>query len=213
MTSTVESTKKTLVAARRALTLTAMRRASRFEESRPMSHAAVDQLVYLLDEAFEGKDKPWHSMLGNLASATEDDWLWVPPDGVRTIRQITGHVGGAAYLYYDRAFGGCAVFGEPITSWNVPAGNLGVGTEELDSVGGLENEPAMADVVAWATERARAFRDAVAQLDDDGLMEERTNHRGEVWPLRLFAGVTIQHYAYHAGEINHIRALHQRNDG
>jgi hypothetical protein len=178
-----------------------------------MSRAAVDQLVYLLDEAFTGVDETWHSMLGNLTSVTEDDWLWTPPDGARTIRQITGHVGGAVYLYYDRVFGQGSVFGEPAADWNVPAGNLGVGTEDLDSTGRLENEPPMPDVVAWVTERARAFREAVAQLDDVGLTEERANHRGEAWPVRWFVGTMIQHYAYHAGEINHIRALHQGNDG
>lgn len=177
-----------------------------------MSRAAVDLLVYLLDEAFEGVEKPWHSMLGNLASVTEDDWLWAPPGGVRTIRQITGHVGGAAYLYYDRVFGGGRVFGESDTNWNVPAGNLGVGTEELDSPGRLPNEPPMEDVIAWATERARVFRDAMAGLNDAALLEERTNHRGERWPVRWFVGVMIQHYAYHAGEIDHIRALRQGDD-
>ncbi len=178
-----------------------------------MSRAAVDQLLYLLDEAFEGIDKPWHAMLGNLASVTEDDWLWVPPGGARTIRQIAGHVGGAVYLYWDRVFGGGKVFGEPAHDWNVPAGNLGVGTEDLDSYGRLPNEPAMADVIAWVTERARAFRDAIAGLDDAGLMEQRTNHRGESWPIRWFVATMVQHYAYHAGEINHIRALHQGDDG
>ena len=44
-------------------------------------------------------------------------------------------------------------------------------------------------------------------------MEMRSNHRGEKFPIRWFVGVKIQHFAYHAGEINHIRALHQRNDG
>ena len=177
-----------------------------------MARAAVDQLVYLLDEAFEGIEKPWHSMLGNLASITEDDWLGVPPGGARTIRQITSHVGGAVDLYYDRVFGGYAVYGEPITSWNAPAGNLGVGTEDLDSTRPLENEPPMADVIAWITERARAFRDAVARLDDAALTEERVNHRGEPSTIRWFISVMIQHYCYHAGEINHIRALSQRND-
>jgi hypothetical protein len=178
-----------------------------------LSRVAVEQYVYLLDEAFEGKDKPWHSMLGNLASVTEDDWLWTPPDGARMIRGITGHVGGAAYLYYDRVFGGGAVFGEPAGNWNVQAGGLGVGTEDLESLDRLENEPPMAAVVGWATERAQAFRDAVAQLNDADLAEQRTNHRGEAFTIRWFIGVMIQHYAYHAGEINHIRALHQRNDG
>jgi hypothetical protein len=177
-----------------------------------MSRAAVDAYVYLLDEAFQGKDKPWHSMLGNLASVTEDDWLWVPPGGARTIRQLTGHVGGAVYLYYDRVFGGCKVFGEPIESWDVPAGDLGVGTDDLDSERRLPNEPPMAAVIAWATGCAHAFRDAVATLDDAALEETRTNHRGEPWPVRWFVGTMIQHYAYHAGEINHIRALSQGND-
>ena len=178
-----------------------------------MTRAGVDQLVYLLDEAFDGIEKPWHSMLGNLASVTEDDWLWTPPGGARTIRAITSHVGGATYLYYDRVFGDYSVFGDPITTWNVPAGKLGVGTEDLQSFARLENEPHIADVIAWVTERARAFRDAVSQLDDAGLTAVRINHRDEPYPSRWFVGVMIQHYSYHAGEINHIRALKQRNDG
>ena len=178
-----------------------------------MSRAAVDQLVYLLDEAFEGIDKRWHSLLGNLESATEDDWLWTPPGGARTIRAITAHVGGAVYLYYDRVFGNHRVFGDPVPNWNVPAGNLGVGTEDLQGPARLPNEPPMTAVIAWVTECARAFRDQVALLDDAALMEQRSNHRGEMYPIRWFIGVMIQHYAYHAGEINHIRALRQGDDG
>ncbi len=177
-----------------------------------MSRSAVDALVYLLDEAFEGKDAPWHSVLGNLASCTEDDWLWTPPGGARTIRALTAHIGGAAYLYYDRVFGDCQVFGEPIRTWNVAAGDLGYGTEDLQSQARLENEPPMAEVVAWAAERVRTFRNAVAALDDARLDDVRPNHRGTPWPIRDFVAVQIQHFAYHAGEINHIRALHQGND-
>ena len=178
-----------------------------------MSRVAVEQYLYLLDEALEGIEKPWHALLGNLASVNDEDWLWVPPGGARTIRQITSHVGGAVHLYYDRVFGGYSIFGDPVMSWNVPAGNLGIGTGDLDSERRLEDEPPMADVIAWVTERARTFRDAVAQLDDDALIEERINHRGEPHAVRWFIGVMIQHYSYHAGEINHIRALHQGDDG
>jgi hypothetical protein len=71
----------------------------------------------------------------------------------------------------------------------------------------------MAAVVTWVSERAREFRDAVARLDDAALEDPRTNHLREAVPIRWFIAVMIQHYAYHAGEINHIRALHQRNDG
>jgi hypothetical protein len=178
-----------------------------------MTRSAVNQLVYLLDEAFEGKDKTWHSILGNLASVTEDDWLWIPPGGARPIRALVAHVGGAAYLYYDRVFGGSSAFGEPARDWNAPAGDLGLGIEDLETYGPIDNEPPMDDVIAWVTERARIFRNAIAELNDAALMQERTNHRGEPFPIRWFAGVMIQHYAYHAGEINHIRALHQGNDG
>jgi DinB superfamily len=177
-----------------------------------MSRSAVDHLVYLLDEAFEGKEQGWHSVLGNLASVTGDDWLWVPPDGVRSIRTLVAHVGGSLWLYYDRAFGNCEKFGNPILSWDAHIDELGVGAEELQGPTRLANEPAMRDVVAWATARFRAFRDAVSTLDDEGLLQERPTHWGQPRPVRWFAGVMIQHCSYHAGEINHIRALHQGND-
>ena len=176
-------------------------------------NTAVDHLVYLLDEAFEGRETAWHSVLGNLASVTQDDWLWAPPRGARTIRMLTAHVGGALWLYYDRVFGDCTVFGDPIMSWDAPIPELGVGTMDLDSPARLPNEPAMRDVIDWATGRFRAFRDAVADLDDEGLKVMRSNHHGRPYPVRWFVGVMIQHLAYHAGEINHIRALHQGNDG
>jgi hypothetical protein len=177
-----------------------------------MSRSAVEQTVYLLDEAFEGKVHSLHSMLGNLVGVREQDWLWVPPDGTRSIRTLVAHVGGALWLYYDRAFGSCEIFGDPIVSWNAQIDELGVGTEELQGPAPIVNEPAMADVVSWATARFRAFRDAVSALDDESIMEERPTHWGEPRPIRWFVGVMIQHCSYHAGEINHIRALHQGND-
>lgn len=56
-----------------------------------MSRAAVDQLLYLMDMAFDTEGQ-WHSLLGNLRSVTADDWLWTPPDGARTIRLLAAHV-------------------------------------------------------------------------------------------------------------------------
>ena len=89
----------------------------------------------------------------------------------RTIRRITGHVGGAAYLYYDRAFGGCSEFGDPVTSWNIPVPGLGHGTGDLDDSPHLDPEPPMADVIDWVSARATAFRDAVAALEHFALSE------------------------------------------
>lgn len=172
-----------------------------------MSRAAVEQLLYLLDEAFQGIEQPWHSVLGNLRSVTDQDWLWVPPNGARSIRALTAHIGGAIHLYDDHAFG------QGTSGWNDPAGGLGFGMEDLQSYEVLDNEPPMADVIAWATETHSRFREHVAGLDDEGLRLQRRNHRGDMREIRWFVSVMIQHDLYHAGEINHIRALSQGNDG
>ena len=172
-----------------------------------MSGAAVEQLLYLLDEAFEGIEQPWHSLLGNLKSVTEEDWLWTPPGGARMIRGLTAHVGGATHLYDSHAFG------DGTTGWNDPAGDLGYGMEDLQSVVVLDNEPPMADVLAWTADAHRRFRGHVAELEDADLLRQRPNHRGDLKSIRWFIALMVQHYTYHAGEINHIRALHQGNDG
>jgi hypothetical protein len=46
-----------------------------------MRGPAVSQLVYLLNEAFQGTEREWHALGTNLRSITSEDWLWVPPDG------------------------------------------------------------------------------------------------------------------------------------
>jgi hypothetical protein len=177
-----------------------------------MSRAAIDEYVQLLDEAFEGESE--HSLLRNLATVTEDDWLWLPPHGARTIRTLMGHLGGMLWLYHDRAFGNYEDFGDPIVSWNHQVGNLGVRINELDGLERLEHEPGMTDLVAWVTERHRIFRDAVAALEGDAaLREERIDHHGAARALRWFIATMLQHTLYHAGEINHIRALRQGDDG
>lgn len=41
-----------------------------------LSRVAVEQLLYLMDEAFEAHGE--HSLLRNLESVSRDDWLSVP---------------------------------------------------------------------------------------------------------------------------------------
>ncbi len=171
-----------------------------------MGRSAVDQLLYLLDEAFEGVEQPWHSVLGNLESVTPEDWLWTPPNGARTIRLLTAHIGAATLLYDSHAFGDGTI------GWNDPAGDLGYGMEDLQSYEQLDREPPMADVITWTTAAYRRFRSHAAELDDGDLLQKRPNHRGDMKEIRWFISVMTQHYLYHAGEINHIRALHQGND-
>jgi hypothetical protein len=171
-----------------------------------MTRAAVEQLLYLLDEAFEGIEQPWHSVLGNLKSVTEEDWLWTPPGGARTIRLLTAHMGAATLLYDSHAFGDGTI------GWNDPAGDLGLGMEDLQSFAVLDNEPPMADIIAWTAETYRQFRGHVAELEDADLLRQRPNHRRDLKSIRWFIALMVQHYTYHAGEINHIRALQQGND-
>ena len=55
-----------------------------------MARAAVDALLYLLDDGFEGGR--WHSLLGNLADVAPEEWRWVPPGGDRSIAAMVHHV-------------------------------------------------------------------------------------------------------------------------
>jgi hypothetical protein len=68
-----------------------------------MGRSGVEQLLYLLDEAFEGSEE--HSLLGNLRTVTPDDWLWLPAGGGRSIFDLVRHVGECKYVYQNHAFG------------------------------------------------------------------------------------------------------------
>ncbi len=84
--------------------------------------------------------------------------------------------------------------------------------EDLQSFEVLDNEPPMAGIIAWTTDSYRRLRGHVAELEDGDLLRQRPNHRGDLKSIRWFVAQMIQHYNYHAGEINHIHALSQRND-
>ena len=68
-----------------------------------MSRAGVELLLFLMDGAFEANE--WHSLMGNLRTVSEDDWVWVPSPGRRSIGDIVWHVGGAKCMYDNHAFG------------------------------------------------------------------------------------------------------------
>ena len=62
-------------------------------------------------------------------------------------------------------------------------------------------------------EGQRRLRDDIAALADDAdLLQHRRANWGETYETRWLISVMIEHDLYHAGEINHIRALRQRND-
>lgn len=157
-----------------------------------MTASTVSQLVYLLDEAFQGTD--WHSLLGNLRSITPEDWLWVPPLGQRSIRDIVGHVGGCKFMYHNHTFGDAQL------SWDDP---LVEGHDALSTI---------AEATLWLQEGQQRLRESIASLSDTELLRPRMTSWDELKETRWIITMIIQHDLYHAGEINHIRALHQQND-
>ena len=56
-----------------------------------MTSPGVEQLLYLMDEAFEGSKE--HALMNNLRSVPDGDWLWTPPGGERSVFDIVQHVG------------------------------------------------------------------------------------------------------------------------
>ena len=159
-----------------------------------MSDAGIQQLLFLLDEAFEGNRE--HALLNNLRSVGDDEWLWLPPGGTRTVYDIVQHVGECKYVYDDHAFGGGTI------RWDRP-----------DSVPTIDRETERNDVVDWLRDGQRRLREHIAALGDDAELERpRRANWGEEYETRWLIGVMIAHDLYHGGEINHIRALHQGND-
>ena len=157
-----------------------------------MTTTAVAELLYLFDEAFEGKD--WASLLTNLGSVTHADWLWVPPGGRRSICDIVQHVGGCKFLYHNQAFG------DGLLAWEDPL---------IQGAGALATMPA---AIEWLREGHARLRQSFATLDDGELRRLRPHHSGKPKETRWIITMMIQHDTYHAGEINYIRALHQQND-
>ncbi|HEY7022115.1 MAG TPA: DinB family protein [Ktedonobacterales bacterium] len=154
---------------------------------------AISQLLNLLDEAFDGRD--WHSLVGNLRPVTNEDWLWVPQGGQRSIRDIVRHVGGSKFMYHDYAFGAATL------AWDDPLVN---GDETLESI---------ESAIAWLRAGQERLRHSIAALMDD---TELTRLRMTNWGERKETGwiimIVTQHDLYHAGEINHLRSLRQSTD-
>src|SRR5215831_13273958 len=111
-----------------------------------MPTPALSQLLYLFDEAFQGT--PWTSLLGNLDSLTPEDWLWVPPQGHRSVRDIVQHVGSCKLMYHNHAFGDAQL------TWDDP---LVEGRNSLET---------STSAIAWLREGQERLRQSIALLDD-----------------------------------------------
>lgn len=154
-----------------------------------MSKATIEQILYFLDEAFESEMA--QSQLSNLESLREEDWRWVPDGGGRSIADICNHVAGAMFMWENHSFGDGSL------TWEDPR---------------WHEERSIREMSEWLREAYGAFRARVAALEDDHLLEPRQTHWGEMVETRRVIASTMEHIVYHAGEINHIRALHQGDD-
>jgi uncharacterized damage-inducible protein DinB len=90
--------------------------------------------------------------------------------------------------------------------------NHAFGDGKLTWADPLVDQPGARPILEWLQEGHRRLRESVAKLDDDELLKPRKTNWGEMKETRWIISVMIEHDLYHAGEINHLRALRQGND-
>jgi hypothetical protein len=162
-----------------------------------VARAALDEYLYLLDEAFAGDD--WHSLTNNLKDLAPEDWLWLPPGGARPIAEMVAHLAACKNMYGNHAFADASL------TWDDPLANEKVLKEP--TARGIEE---LVTFLKDAHARLRAQIDALA--DDAELVRQRRTNWGDMAETRWIIKSMIEHDLYHAGEINRMRALRQEND-
>lgn len=155
-----------------------------------MPQIAVETLLYLMDNAFEHSRA--HSLLNNLATVTEADYAR-EHEG-RSIREMVRHLAAAKHVYNIQAFGDSSLF--------MPNFQARI----------YESAAGLAEDTEWLREGHEALRASVAALDDADLLTQRPVHMGGTLETRNIISIMIEHDLYHAGEINHLRALMQGTD-
>ena len=136
-----------------------------------------------------------------MKSLQDDDWAWVPAGGVRSAAAIVGHLASCKVMYENHAFGDGSL------TWDDPR----FGTAQSP---GHEGAFSPVELVEWLRDsQLQLVRSIDALGDDSELDAERGVNWGGTRPTRWIIHVLIHHDSFHAGEINHLRAIHQRNDG
>jgi hypothetical protein len=74
------------------------------------SRAAIDTLVWLIEDAFEGDST--HSLLANLHGLKDNQRTSLPIGGGRSIADILEHVGWCKWMYENYAFGSATMRGD-----------------------------------------------------------------------------------------------------
>ena len=160
-----------------------------------ISHVSLDTLCWLIEDAFTGDLS--QSLMRNLTNIRENDWTALPPGGGRSIAEILEHVGWSKWMYEDYAFGTASLRGDQ---------------PPLIPEGGARSRP-QAELIEWLKQGHYKWLASVRALPDDNELEvERLTNWGELLPTRTIIRIMIGHDYYHAGEINHLRALLQGTD-
>jgi hypothetical protein len=158
-----------------------------------MTRTLLDQTLWDMGQAFD-------MLFANLKDLRDDDWNWLPDGGARSIRAIAGHVISVKLMYDNHAFGDARM------TWMDPRFN--------------EAQSPMSDagfsphaLVEWLREAQLQVLRSVDELADDAeLQKPRPVNWGGTRTTRWIINALVRHDAFHAGEINHLRALHQDND-
>jgi uncharacterized damage-inducible protein DinB len=159
------------------------------------SRDVLDTLVWLIEQAFRGD--PHQSILANIRRVREEDWTALPSGGGRSIADILEHVGWAKWMYEDYAFGSASLRGDQ---------------PPLIPPQGMRTRP-REELLSWISEGHARWLSSVRALPADGELDrDRLTNWGEHLPTRQIIQLLIAHDFYHAGEINHLRALLQRDD-
>jgi len=159
------------------------------------SRTAIETLAWLIQDAFDGD--PDQSLIANIRDLREEDWTALPSGAERSIAEVLEHVGWAKWMYEDYAFGSASIRGD---------------RPPLIPADGAPARPPQ-QLIEWLTTGHHKWLSSVRSLSDDSeLDQERLTNWGDQLPTRVLIRIMIGHDFYHAGEINHIRALLQGTD-
>jgi uncharacterized damage-inducible protein DinB len=155
----------------------------------------IEILTRLAEDAYRNDSS--HSLLANLRDLRDGDWTATPPGGNRSICDILEHTGWCKWMYGDYAFGPASMQGD---------------TPPLVPADGARCRP-IGELLSWMDAGHARWLAAIRALADDGeLGRLRLANWGEQLPTRELIHILIAHDIYHAGEINHIRAILQGSD-
>lgn len=159
------------------------------------SRAALDALIREIEYAYDGDPK--HSFIANLAAFKDDEWTVYLPHAGRCLADIVEHVAWVKWMYEDYAFGSQSLAGD---------------RPPLAPEGGARSRPRLALMAFLAEGHARLLGSVRRLVDDEDLERPRRAYWGGMLPARDIVHINLAHDLYHAGEINHLRALLQGTD-